>query len=267
MQGTLHDVLAANTTVQLRYSLGAVPESWVLTEDKVPESTLHDQVAQRIKLLLEAWAARTSRSVRIARNLAVRWLEPNPRIGIDPDVCVLEPAPEGRDITSLRLWQPGHVAPPLCFEIVSANHPHKDYREIQDRYAAMGTGELIVFDPLLVGPKALGGPALLQKWHRRDGVFEREAFGNEPVYSAVLGACHSPPTSASSRSTSHQTQAAPPRISATPVSPPTHPSGPAGGSGVGLRPPGRALSTFRRARAARLRAGATFRWTGFRATT
>jgi hypothetical protein len=188
MQGTLHDVPSTNTTVQLRYSLGAVSDSWVLTEGNVPESTLHDRVAQRLKLLLEAWAARTHRSVGIARNLAVRWLERDPRVGIDPDVCVLEPAPEGGDITSLWLWQPGHVAPPLCFEIVSANHPHKDYREIQDRYAAMGTTELIVFDPLLAGPKALGGPVMLQRWVRHGGLFERDEFGDDPVHSAVLGA-------------------------------------------------------------------------------
>lgn len=187
MQGTLPAMKGA-TTVQVRYSLGAVPESWVLTEDKVSEATLHDRVAQRLKLLLEEWAGRTERSVRIARNLAVRFIEADPRIGIDPDVCVLEPAPAERDIRSLRLWQPGHLAPPLCFEIVSANHPHKDYREIQDPYAALGATELIVFDPELVGPRSLGGPMPLQKWCRRDGLFERVAFGADPVYSAVLDA-------------------------------------------------------------------------------
>lgn len=188
MQGTLHDVSGVNATVQLRYSVGVVPDSWVLTEDKVPESTVHNDVAKRLELLLDAWAARTPRSVRIARNLAVRFIEKAPRIGIDPDVCVLEPAPAEHDITSLRLWHPGHVAPRLCFEIVSANHPHKDYREIQDRYAAMGTSELIVFDPQLVGPEALGGPVPLQKWVRTGSLFEREAFGDAPVYSAVLSA-------------------------------------------------------------------------------
>jgi hypothetical protein len=178
----------ASTIVQLRYSLGAVPDSWVLTEGTVPESTLHDRVALRLQLLLDAWAERIPRSVRIARNLAVRFIEQDPRIGIDPDVCVIEPAPSEPNIRSLRLWQPGHAAPALCFEIVSANHPHKDYREIQDPYAALGATELIVFDPELVGPKSLGGPVPLQKWCRRGGLFERESFGEEPVHSAVLDA-------------------------------------------------------------------------------
>lgn len=89
-----------------------------------------------------------------------------------------------------------HVAPSLCFEIVSANHPHKDYVAIQDRYAAMGTHELIVFDPLLAGPKSLGGPVPLQLWRREGGGggFARLHFGKDPVYSEVLDAGSSPST-------------------------------------------------------------------------
>lgn len=175
--------------VMLRYAVRGAPESWVLSEDPVPESILHDNVAEHLLLLLKAWAVRSGRNVWIARNLAVRWVEAAPRIGIDPDVCVLEPAPENPlGVTSLRLWE-GHAAPPLCFEIVSPNHPHKDYGAVQDRYASLGAKELIVFDPLLSGPKSLGGPAALQVWRRDEmGIFERVHFGGEPGYSVVLGA-------------------------------------------------------------------------------
>jgi hypothetical protein len=156
----------------------------------VPESVPHQEAAEHLKDVLDAWAARTSRRVMIARNLAVRFLESLPSIGVDPDVCVLEPPPEAAaTLSSLCTWKPGHVPPPVCFEIVSANHPHKDYAAIQDRYAALGTRELVVFDPLLAGPPSLGGPVALQLW-RRDavGLFERVSFGNAPVYSEVLEA-------------------------------------------------------------------------------
>jgi hypothetical protein len=165
----------------------SVPEAWVLTEDTVPESVAHDNEAQHLKLVLEAWARTSGRNLRVARNLAVRWLQSDPRIGIDPDVCVLEPAPPDFDaLGSLRSWKPEHPPPRLCFEIVSKNHPHKDYTAIQDRYAAIGAEELIVFDPLLVGPLALGGPVPLQHWKRDGALFERVAFGDGPVYSSVL---------------------------------------------------------------------------------
>jgi hypothetical protein len=53
----------------------------------------------------------------------------------------------------------------------------------------MGVPELLVFDPLLAGPKALGGPVPLQLWrHEPTGMFERVHFGSEPVYSTVLDA-------------------------------------------------------------------------------
>jgi hypothetical protein len=105
-------------------------------------------------------------------------------------VCVLDPPPpEANELSSLCLWKPGHLPPSICFEIVSRNHPHKDYTELQDRYAFVGARELVVFDPFLAGPHALGGPTLLQLWRRdRTGMLERVHAGTEPVASEVLGA-------------------------------------------------------------------------------
>ena len=183
-------VMLPPATVSIRYPVRPSLEAWVLPEGTVPEAPIHDEVAEALKLLLRAWATRMPGSVRIARNLAIRWLEEHPSTGIDPDVCVLAPPPEDLDdLGSLCLWKPGHYAPSLCFEIVSKNHPHKEYAAIQDRYAAMGAHELIVFDPLLAGPKSLGGPVPLQLW-RRDvtGAFERLSFGEAPVYSEALDA-------------------------------------------------------------------------------
>jgi hypothetical protein len=156
----------------------------------VPESTPHDAAAEHIRQLLLAWTDRLTRPVAIARNLAVRWLERMPRVGIDPDVCVLDPSPPGFErLTALCAWKAGHVVPRLCFEVVSQNHPYKDYRDVHERYAAMGTQELVVFDPSRVGPASLGGPVALQLWRRdAQGSFERVVAGDGPIYSEVLQA-------------------------------------------------------------------------------
>jgi hypothetical protein len=191
MHGNLPDVTRTHAPgVSVRYAVRAIPEAWVLPEGNVAESIPHDDAARHLQLVLLAWAERSPRNVRVARNLAIRWLREAPQIGIDPDVCVLEPPPpEADDLGSLRPWVPGHRPPPLCFEVVSANHPHKDYAAIQDRYAAMGAFELVVFDPLLAGPPALGGPVPLQMWRRDEtGIFDRVHFGSEPAYSRVLEA-------------------------------------------------------------------------------
>ena len=71
---------------------------------------------------------------------------------------------------------------------MSANHPHKDYRDVHERYAAVGARELVVFDPFLLGPAFLGGPTTFQLWRTDEcGAFERIATGDGPVFSEVLG--------------------------------------------------------------------------------
>lgn len=189
MQAMIRTVLQARPGVSIRYAVPVRPEAWVIPEEPVPESTAHDQAVLRIFLLLSAWGAARG-DVRIARNLAICWLEKYPRTGIDPDVCVLAPAPADFDaLTSLKLWEAARFPPVFSVEVVSGSHPYKDYTEVHERYAALGAFELLVFDPLLLGPRALGGPVPLQLW-RRDptGTLDRVYFGAEPVFSQVLDA-------------------------------------------------------------------------------
>jgi Uma2 family endonuclease len=176
--------------VQLRYAVRAPDEAWVLPEGPVPESISHTLTLQHLFLVLEFWASRAGRPLFVARNLAVRWLEERPSVGIDPDLCLLDPPPPDLlDVRSLCLWKPGHLPPQLCFEVVSESHPYKDYVGVQERYAVFGARELVVFDPLLAGPRSLGGPVLLQIWRRDElGVFERCYAGSGPAFCDTLGA-------------------------------------------------------------------------------
>ena len=190
MRAILGTTMVSQPVVSIRYRVGRNPEAWVLPEGTVPESTAHDAAVERACSLLRAWASRTGNGARIARNLAVRWMPDHPRTGIDPDVAVLLPGPSDFDeLSSYKLWEPDRPPPPLAIEIVSGGHPYKDYSWVHEGYAALGASELLVFDPLLLGPRSLGGPVALQLW-RRDvtGAFERTHFGNEPVYSSVLDA-------------------------------------------------------------------------------
>lgn len=176
--------------VALRYPVASRLEDWVIPEGNVPESVVHNDAAREVELLLRAWAERSPRRLAIARNLAIRFYQAQPRLGIDPDVCVLEPPPPAFEtLSSLCLWKAGHHAPPLSIEVVSQTHPNKDYTTLQDRYAAMSAQEVVVFDPLLAGPRALGGPVPLQLWRCDSiGLLERVHAGAEPAFSEVLGA-------------------------------------------------------------------------------
>jgi Uma2 family endonuclease len=163
---------------------------WELVDELMPESVLHDHAVELLKALLAAWAARSGASSFVARNLAVRWNESMPQIGVDPDVSVFVPAPpDAIELRSVRTWAPGYVPPLLAIEVVSNTNPHKDYVIAPDKYAASGTGELWIFDPLLAGPAAHGGPFRMQVWHRReDGDFVRLYAGDGPARSPSLGA-------------------------------------------------------------------------------
>jgi Uma2 family endonuclease len=155
----------------------------------MPESLLHDEVVSLLKALLSAWAARAPGSCCVARNLAVRWDEAHPAIGVDPDLCVLSPAPLDPRLRSVRTWRDGLSAPVLAIEVVSETNPRKDYTVAPDKYAASGTQELVLFDPLLSGPASHGGPVRLQVWQRNEeGEFVRVYAGEGPAYSATLQA-------------------------------------------------------------------------------
>jgi hypothetical protein len=117
--------------------------------------------------------------------------EEEPRIGVDPDICVLTPAPPrgGEDLRSVRTWKAGHAPPLVAVEVVSNTDPRKDYDVALEKYAASGTRELWIFDPQLAGPRSQGGPHLLQVWERNDaGGLERVFAGDGPAYSNALSA-------------------------------------------------------------------------------
>ena len=172
----------------VQHRVPSFSDKWLIGEP-VPEAAWHDRAVELLKALLEHWLARTRRDAAVFRNLAVRVRSDKPKVGFDPDLLVVSPAPPGaRDLSSLRLWAPGHAVPSLVIEVVSPGHPYKDYAETPDLCAALGVDELLVFDPTLVGPKALGGPQRLQVWRRTDQqTFERVSSGEGPFFSRFLG--------------------------------------------------------------------------------
>jgi Uma2 family endonuclease len=178
----------------VRYEVPGFSERWTLPEQSVPESAWHDACVELLKALLVAWLARTAGAAAVYRNLAIRVRSDRPRVGFDPDLCLIDPAPpEGSELDSLRLWQPGHPAPALVVEVVSPSHPTKDYAEIPEKCAAAGVGELVVFDPKLAGPRAGGGPHLLQIWRRSEGGdFVRVHASNAAGFCPLLGAWWTP---------------------------------------------------------------------------
>lgn len=92
-------------------------------------------------------------------------------------------------LRSVCTWKDGHPPPLFAIEVVSDTEPRKDYVIAPDKYAASGVRELVVFDPMMAGPKSHGGPFRLQVWRRDEaGAFTRVYAGDGPSYSDALGA-------------------------------------------------------------------------------
>lgn len=141
--------------MEVIYEVLDVNERWLLEEEDVPESPLHVAIILLMVEILHAWKNRSHRDALIGRNIALRWNASSPQQGVDPDVYVVEPPPpEGEDAKSLCTWKPGHHPPRIAVEVVSENTAEKDYGDGPERYAASGTKELWVFDPLLVGARS-----------------------------------------------------------------------------------------------------------------
>ena len=177
--------------VAIRYEVPWTHPSWVLEDATVPESGAQDDAARTVDSTWRVWAASAGRVVCIHRNLAVRWNPDDARIGVDPDVCLLEPPPATprEALTSLRTWEPGNAPPRVALEVVSAGNADKDYRAGPRKHAAAGVGEFWVFDPLRLGPDDDDGPEVLQVWCRDEGdVFHRVYAGDGPAWSPFFGA-------------------------------------------------------------------------------
>src|SRR6185295_11639099 len=137
---------------ELRYALCGFSERWTISEEPVPESAWHAECIELLKALLVAWVKRTGRDAYVYCDLAVRVRADLYGVGFDPDLMLVEPAPPERgNLDSLLLWRADHRPPTLVVEVVSPNHPHKDYGQTPEKCAVAGVTELVVFDPLLSG--------------------------------------------------------------------------------------------------------------------
>ena len=177
--------------VEVRYEVPLSSDRWVLDDDeeRMPENPLQVAICDLLKLILVAWCVRRKADALVSSNVAVRWDPKRPRVGVDPDVYLVEPSPPlGLRDKSLRTWVAGHSPPRVAVEVVSDATADEDYRVKPDKYAASGTRELWIFDPLLRGP-ANGDAARLQVWRRGTrGGFRRVYAGEGPARSEELNA-------------------------------------------------------------------------------
>jgi hypothetical protein len=147
------------------------PADWYIEDEQfVGQSFEHQAVEFRTQSKLLAWQARTNQEhLLVGCELCCRWDAAHPGVGVDPDIYVCErpPKDEGaKTIRSIRTWKAGHRPPILAIEVVSDSRPGKDYKDSPKKHDLLGTYELWVFDPELLGYTDDQPPVLLQVFQR-----------------------------------------------------------------------------------------------------
>jgi len=165
------------------------PEHWYLSDGfNMPITAAAQRREDTVQQTFEAHLARTSIDASILANVALRWDQAHPGVGVDPDVMWLEPAlPD--TLRSVLTWERGVGVVRVAVEVVGRDTAHKDYQQGPAKYAASGTRELWVFDPDGYGRTETGeGPWTLQVWRKTRSGFRRVYAGDGPVRSTELDA-------------------------------------------------------------------------------
>lgn len=156
--------------------------SWYLTdEEDMGESPEQGGIIRTLVSILEQMCARRGwQDIYIGADNFFAWIEEEPMVRVSPDVYVLRnpihPLPG-----SWQTWLPGHHAPELAFEVVSEDW-RKDYDEAPAKYAMLGVGELVIFDPAAAaGITGTPDRVPIQIYRRtEDGLFVRRESGDGP---------------------------------------------------------------------------------------
>jgi hypothetical protein len=116
------------------------------TEEKVGQDTLQMFILELLRPLVERWLALCGKPTFVGEDQFIYYERGKPKKVVAPDLYVLPRVQPGRRFQSWKVWQTG-IVPSFALEVVSAAEPKKDDEEVVERYATLGVGELIIFDP------------------------------------------------------------------------------------------------------------------------
>jgi Uma2 family endonuclease len=161
---------------------------YVSDEDDMGESPEQNFIIRLLVQCLEELSReRGWQNVVIGADAFFAWKPEEPKVRVSPDVYLLDDRPPGPLPRSWQTWRPGVKPPRLAVEIVSVD-TSKDYDDAPERYAALGCGELVIFDPGAVQEPEPGRVSLTVYRREPDGLFAKTYEGEGPAFSAAINA-------------------------------------------------------------------------------
>jgi Putative restriction endonuclease len=156
-------------------------------EAKVGEDILQTWILELLRPLVERWFRLLGKPTLVGADQFIYYEQFDPHKVVAPDLYVLPGVAPDHRVTSWKVWETG-VVPSFALEVVSSRDWEKDYREAVQRYADLGVGELIVFDPDHHRDR---DRVRWQRYAQRKGrgLVQIEVTNGDRVRSRVLG-CH-----------------------------------------------------------------------------
>jgi hypothetical protein len=150
-------------------------------EDDVGEHEIQTYILEVLRPLIERYVRERGIEAHVGSDQFIYWRRHDPQACVAPDIYMLPGVPQEIAIDVWKVWERG-VVPDFALEVVGSD-PQKDYEDSPRRYAELGVGEVIVFDPF-PGPQRRAFTV-----YRRDesGLREVESTDGERVWSERLG--------------------------------------------------------------------------------
>ncbi|HWB75255.1 MAG TPA: Uma2 family endonuclease [Nannocystaceae bacterium] len=156
------------------------PETEPLGED-----LLQRWIVELLRPLVERWIG-DPEHVLVGADTFIYYEQFDAKQRYAPDVYVMRGVPQDIAMGAWKTWE-GHPAPAFALEVVAQRNWMKDYERVPRRCAAIGVGELVVFDPYFARRRKRPG-ARWQVFRRTPDGFTATLRSNEPqVWSDALG--------------------------------------------------------------------------------
>lgn len=171
--------MTAQQTAQ-RVDRTEYPETEPLGED-----LLQRWIVELLRPLVERWIG-DPEHVLVGADTFIYYEQFDPKKRYAPDVYVMRGVPQDIVMGAWKTWD-GHPVPAFALEVVAQRGWMKDYEQVPRRCAAIGVGELVVFDAYFARRRKRPG-ARWQVFRSTPEGFTATLRSNEPrVWSDALG--------------------------------------------------------------------------------
>jgi Uma2 family endonuclease len=162
---------------------------WYVTdEDDMGESPEQNLILRLLLQCMEEWGReRAWKNVFIGMDAFFAWMPSEPLVRVSPDLYLLDDPPPPPLPRSWQTWRPGVKPPRFAVEVVSLDVT-KDYEDAPERYAALGCGELVIFDPGASQSRSRTRAPVTVYRRDADGPLTKVYQGQGPAFSKELDA-------------------------------------------------------------------------------